>query len=193
MIAGVYAGNLPQRDRDAFEYMLSEEVRAALPSHKRPVAPLRPIGLPDDNDELLTLLRRAKGSRAKSDTELLKLFVGWRAGVWAVEDRAHSSITCLLFSARTYDRLGSFEAELLQVSTFLLEEHGLSVPPFLSGMELQRAVNKASRFEDVLPLWLREGQDARPRRARTDAPSRPGAAMAGSNSPHWTDEHDDDT
>jgi hypothetical protein len=145
-------------------------IKPILGAYRRPVVPVRPASLPEDDFELLDALDAARGHGFTSDAEklLAKTFGIWRGSVMRAELVSEGNIIVLLGAARALDAMGDI-AEFEYLAMFILREYGLNLPPVpVDDFEVRDVANRCAREAEILPTMLLTERRPRPKKKPRD-------------------------
>lgn len=155
-------GQLDAEERLALEWTVAEDVRRHLDGWKRPEVPERPLALPDNDEEVVRMVRGCEGARpSPAEVEAGEAFGAWRYAVWRSETDGAARLRTLFGALATYERIlerlpgdPGLEASRVQLVRFLAEEWGHRGPRPQSYEEERATCHRLSRRSDVLPSWL---------------------------------------
>lgn len=171
-------------------YALARDVLDGLNTQRPPAMPDRPADLPDDDNELHTLLKTARGRHEgrlpEDEKRVQRVFARWKEQIMQRESESRG---CLLLLVRTLRTLEGIDDPDLEESREHLRNHMRSYwPTFdvhaipLEGevSDFDKVMRRAVRREDLVPGWLLYGGD----------PPRYDPMAHRANEPHWQDDPD---
>ena len=158
----------PQRRAEA-RLVMAMQVAESLGQYGWVALPQRPLTVEAEDADLIRWREAQKaGQQMKRDeARQLKQLGRWHAAVTLAEANTGGRLTTLLWAAASLHAAEHEEFE--PVAAFLVEEYGISVPPFPGPWERELLVARTCRDLALLPPYLRTME--RPPKQREPEPA----------------------
>ena len=136
-----------------------------LSAFKFPTMPERPDMFPDDDIELIKMIKsmKSKNKPTKDELDFMKIFGLWRGASMKGEIVAVGRLYTIMSSAKALDEMNEVEA-FEHLARFIHQEYGVSLPPTPKNRKEIRVIcGRACRRKDILSdILLTEEQRYQP-------------------------------